>query len=310
MTYSPANHSNPFRQSAALWVTEVSLPYRYTETVSDYLADLAASMTLFAIEEGPDVEPRADDLWKISLYSTAKPDEVMLEVRLQLLAASLQMPMPAWQVTYLEDHDWVSEVQKNFPPIRAGRFFIHGQHYEETPPLSTIPLVIDAGRAFGTGEHHTTSGCLEAISWLAKSRRFTHMLDMGCGSGILAIAMEKTWNGSVTACDIDPQSVITTRINALNNRARLHSVVSNGYKASFIATQGPYDLIMANILARPLMRFAADLAAHLAPGGIAVLSGLLGRQERMVLAAHRYHGLALKKRFISSDWHTLVLGNQ
>jgi ribosomal protein L11 methyltransferase len=168
---------------------------------------------------------------------------------------------------------------------------------------------VDAGAAFGSGEHGTTHCCLEALDWLSKKRNFRKILDMGCGSGILAIAAAKLWKTEVIAVDIDPVAVRVTVDNVQINRetTRVSAAVSDGYAGDKVKKGGPYELIVSNILARPLIAFAPDLARNLMPEGYAVLSGLLTSQESQVLSAHVMQGLKLEKRFVNKEWCTLVL---
>jgi ribosomal protein L11 methyltransferase len=212
----------------------------------------------------------------------------------------------------LQQRDWVSEVQKSFPPIRSGRFFVYGSHYTDDIPAEATPILIDAGMAFGSGEHETTSTCLQALDELGQSRDFNRLLDMGCGSGILAIAMAKIWDHKVIAADIDPVAVSVTEENAKRNQEddKLICCISDGYENAVIGKRAPYDLIVANILARPLVELAPELAKHLAEDGVAVLSGLLDRQEAEVLEAHAAQGLFLTKRYPQNGWHTLVLSRK
>lgn len=244
--------------------------------------------------------------WHVEGLSRAKPNVALLEASLALI---LKDP-PAIAVGRVPPRDWVTENQAGFPPLRAGRFFIHGSHYRGAIPRDAIPILIDAATAFGTGEHATTRGCLLATAHVA--RRPRRILDMGCGTGILAIAAAKRWRMPVLACDIDPEAVRVTRINARRNRlARaIHAATAPGYRRRSIAGRAPYDLVFANILARPLIEMAADLARVLAPGGVAVLSGLLARQETAVLAAHRAQGLYLVARIALEGWHTLVVAKR
>ncbi|HXE16374.1 MAG TPA: 50S ribosomal protein L11 methyltransferase [Stellaceae bacterium] len=243
--------------------------------------------------------------WRVEGMSQDKPDAALLDAALLLLGIS-----PAVVVERLQPRDWVSENQAGFPPLRAGRFFIHGSHYQVAAPRDAIPILIDAATAFGTGEHATTRGCLLATA-LVKSRP-RRILDMGCGTGILAIAATKLWRRDVLATDIDPESVRVTRVNAeVNGVAKAIRIeISPGYRHLEIARRAPFDLVFANILARPLMRMAPDLARVLAPGGVAILSGLLARQEAAVLSAHRTQGLHFVARIALEGWHTLVVGNR
>jgi ribosomal protein L11 methyltransferase len=211
------------------------------------------------------------------------------------------------------DKDWVSESQRALPPIRAGRFYVHGAHVTDPKPRGTIAIEIDAGLAFGTGRHETTRGCLLALQRLKRAGiRVRRPLDLGTGGGLLAIAMAKLWEVNVLASDNDPQATKVARENAaLNGVAGLVRVATGaGYAAPAVRDGGPYDLVAANILARPLMRLAPGLARHLAPKGIALLSGLLVEQEEMVLAAHARQGLALLWRLRLGDWSVLAVGRE
>lgn len=228
-------------------------------------------------------------------------------------AASLRKALPAGaeiEIAPVPDKDWVAESQRRLAPIRAGRFFVHGSHFEGRPPRGSIPIEIDAGLAFGTGRHETTRGCLLALLRLAGEGRRRRPLDVGTGSGILAIAAAKLWDVEVLASDNDPQAVAVARQNAALNGVgdRVRVATGAGYGARAIRDGGPYDLILANILARPLVRLAPGLARHLAPRGVAVLSGLLTSQEEMVLAAHRRLGLDLLWAIRLGDWSALAVG--
>jgi ribosomal protein L11 methyltransferase len=202
------------------------------------------------------------------------------------------------------ERDWLAENRRAFPPQRIGRFLVHGSHWRDKPPPGSIAIEIDAASAFGTGEHPSTRGCLLALDRLAKRRRFRRVRDIGAGSGILAIAAAKRLRRPVAASDIDPVAVAVarhhTRRNGLAQLVRLECANGAG-------DGGNYDLVFANILARPLMLMARDLARIVAPGGRAVLSGLLRRQEAGVLAAYRARRLSLAFRLVIDGWSILVL---
>jgi ribosomal protein L11 methyltransferase len=208
----------------------------------------------------------------------------------------------------MPDIDWLKRNQESFPPMRIGRYFIHGSHIETPVPAGSIGLLIDAATAFGTGEHATTHGCLLALDRLVRQGKRGRILDMGTGTGILAIAAAKSWRVPVLACDIDGNSVKVAAENVgLNQVAGLVMCrQSDGYASRAVRINAPYDLIFANILARPLASMAPDLARHLAPGGVAILSGLLAGQEPYVAAAHRAQGLAFMGRIQRQGWHTLI----
>jgi ribosomal protein L11 methyltransferase len=207
--------------------------------------------------------------------------------------------------------DWVAESQAGLPAVRAGRVWVYGSHVAEPPPPGTIPLLIEANVAFGTGRHETTRLCLEALQEIAKRRTPRRILDLGCGSGLLALAAARLWPAAdVTASDTDAPSIRVARENARLNRfapGRIAFDVGAGYAAPAVREAAPYDLVVANILAGPLNAMATRTARALAPGGLAVLSGLLTVQERSVLARHRAAGLSLAARRRMGEWSALVL---
>ena len=254
--------------------------------------------------------PGADGLVPLQVYLQEAPEEAGLHACLAAAAEAAGTEVPATRIAALAETDWVAESQSNLPAIRAGRFYLHGSHVTAPPPPASIPLLIDANVAFGTGRHETTRGCLLALQGLAKAGfRPRRLLDLGCGSGILALGMSRLWRRPVLAADNDPAAVAVARINARINRAAgwVRPLVSEGYRHRVLRTAGPFDLIVANILAEPLAGMAADLRANLAPGGRAVLSGLLVGQERQVLNPHRSRGLRLLGRLRLNEWSTLIL---
>jgi ribosomal protein L11 methyltransferase len=241
----------------------------------------------------------------VAVYMTDKPERA----RVVALLADAGLASPEVTIEALPDTDWVAESQKALPAIQAGPFYVYGAHIGEPPPASSIPLLIDANVAFGTGRHESTRGCLLALAALAEERRFQRPLDMGCGSGILAIAMAKLWGALVLAVDNDEQAVGVAVENArLNDVASLVDARhGDGYHCAAVGSGGPYDLIVENILAEAICAMAPDLSRHLAAGGIAVLSGLLAEQAEAVLAAHA--PIRLKRQWRLGDWVTLVMEN-
>ena len=213
------------------------------------------------------------------------------------------------RVIILPDADWIKLSQEGLPPVRAGRFFVYGAHDAGKVPPAVIALRIEAGMAFGTGHHETTALCLALLSDLAKRRRFARVLDLGCGTGLLAIGAAKLWKRRVIASDIDPNTIAVARENALANGVAplIRAVTADGLTHPAIAKAAPFDLIMANILAGPLTRLAPAIARALAPGGMLVLSGLMVWQENLVLSFYRPHGLVLRARRRDGAWSALIL---
>jgi ribosomal protein L11 methyltransferase len=209
----------------------------------------------------------------------------------------------------LPDSDWIRQSQEGLPPVRAGRFFVYGAHDAGTVPAGVIPIRIEAGLAFGTGHHETTALCLEAISQIARSSRPRRILDLGCGTGVLAIAAAKLMHRDVLATDIDAIAVEVARENARANGVAplIHAGVADGFTSPVIRSRAPFDLILANILAGPLTKLAPDLAAALAPKGTAVLSGLLRNQEKLVLSFACAQGLVFRRALRDGPWSALVL---
>jgi ribosomal protein L11 methyltransferase len=212
-------------------------------------------------------------------------------------------------VAPLPDQDWIKRSQEGLAPVRAGRFFLYGAHDAGAVPAGVIPIRIEAGLAFGTGHHETTALCLQALSRLAKRRRFAHVLDLGCGTGVLAIGAAKLWRQIVLATDIDPIAVEVARENARANLVAplVRAAAADGLTHPAIANMAPFDLVLANILATPLAQLAPALSASVAPGGIAVLSGLLRNQENLVLSFYRAQGLKLRGALRDGPWSALVL---
>jgi ribosomal protein L11 methyltransferase len=269
--------------------------------VAAALDEVAGAISAFEIDE-------AAAVWQVEAYPRAAILDTALEIRLALLAAEAGGQLIRIVEERLPERDWLAENRRAFPPLRIGRFFLHGSHWTGPVPAGAVALEIDAAEAFGTGEHPSTSGCLLALDRVARRRRPFRPLDIGTGSGVLAIAAAKGLHRSVLASDIDCAALRVAarhvRRNGLAGRVRL--VCAPGYRSR--ALRGSkYDLVFANILARPLARMAPDLKRALAPGGVAVLSGLLRRQEPLVLSAHRSQRLSLERRLVIDGWSTLIL---
>jgi ribosomal protein L11 methyltransferase len=205
--------------------------------------------------------------------------------------------------------DWVTRSLEGLPPVRAGRFYVHGSHETKPAPVGLTDILIDAAQAFGTGHHETTTGCLEAIDITLKHRSPRTMLDVGTGTGVLAIALARRTQRKVVASDIDPIAVETAVENAALNGVRklVVCVRADGLRSPVIAGSAPYDLIVANILAGPLVGLAPAIGRVGAPRGTIILSGLLAHQMARVVTAYARQGMILRRRIVRRGWATLIL---
>lgn len=205
--------------------------------------------------------------------------------------------------------NWVAKSLEGLAPVIAGGFYVYGSHETGAVPEGLTPMKIDAAQAFGTGHHETTTGCLEAIEALLAKRTPTRMIDIGTGTGVLAIALAKRLDAVILATDIDPIAVTTTIENAVENGVgdRIDAIEATGLDHSEILARAPYDLVVANILAGPLTELAPAVSIVTKPGGTAILSGILNTQADGVIAAYAATGFALKDHLKRKDWTTLVL---
>ncbi len=250
-----------------------------------------------------------DGQWQVAIHFRNAPDEAAVRALVKLAAGDAA----AAAVTFepVAEVDWVAQSLAGLSPVRVGRFVVHGAHDRARVPVNALGIEIEAALAFGTGHHGTTRGCLLALDALAKRQRLGHVLDLGTGSGVLAMAAAKRLHIPVVASDIDKIAIIAAHANARLNRAAplIHFVHAPGTKARVIAAAGPYDLIFANILLGPLLRLAVPIRRLCARGAHVVLSGLLPAQANAALAIYRTQGLILQRRIVLEGWATLVLRN-
>ncbi|HEY5723716.1 MAG TPA: 50S ribosomal protein L11 methyltransferase [Allosphingosinicella sp.] len=293
---------------------KVSLPC--TKAEAEALRDDITPLAL--LDEPPvlmtsEADPRTPEAWRIDAYFGSEPGADMVAM-LRALVPSAAGAEP--EIEAVEDEDWITLSQQGLEPIRAGRFFVHTPLHRDEAPPGSIALEIDAGRAFGTGQHETTSGCLIALSRLKENgATFSNLLDLGTGTGLLAFAALRLWPAArAIASDVDPVSIEVTGENAEINhvplgrvRGRLELAVADGMDHVRLKARAPYDLIIANILAGPLIALAPSVAAAIAPGGRLILAGLLEHQAPKVAAAYRREGLMLSFTERREDWPTLVM---
>jgi ribosomal protein L11 methyltransferase len=245
--------------------------------------------------------------WEVEVYFSSPPDEDALRELVGIAAG--EAASKALGFESIAEKDWVRASLEGLGMVRAGRFAVHGSHDRGRVPGNAIGIEIEAALAFGTGHHGTTRGCLLMLDDILKQGRPTRVIDVGTGTGVLAIAAARVLKRSVAAGDIDPVAVEAARGNAVANRAGAYvrPVTAPGTAHPALRAGKPYDLIFANILARPLMRLAPSLAAIAAPGARLVLSGLIPRDVAGVLAAYRAQGFHLVRRLELEGWATLLL---
>ncbi|HEY4167590.1 MAG TPA: 50S ribosomal protein L11 methyltransferase [Reyranella sp.] len=275
---------------------------------ADELPGLTNPPVLLTYESDPD---RPDE-WQLEAFFPARPSASAIAAIRTLAPSAARRTV---QVERIADQDWVTLSQAGLEPIAAGRFFIHTAAHAAAVPSDAIALRIEAGRAFGTGQHDTTAGCLWAIERLARQgRRFDRILDLGTGTGLLAFAASRVWpRAHIIASDIDPVSIEVAATNATANRiargrrpGQVELRVAAGLGDRRI-TAAPYGLILANILAAPLVELSPAIARALVPGGSLVLAGLLTSQAGDVAAAYRRQGLRIEHREDRGDWAILSL---
>jgi len=285
------------------WSAKVTVATEHADAFETAFAGLAGVVSMYeATVDGK--------FWTVEGTFDAAPPKAELAERIALAASSLGVAEPALEVGKVPECDWLSASTAAFPPLRAGRFYIHGDHIAGPFPPGAIRVLVNAATAFGSGHHASTLGCLQALDGLThRIKSVNRALDMGAGTAILAIAMAKAWHAPVIAADIDPVAVKVSRFNAQRNGVTplVRAVLSEGCGQRDVLREGPYDLITANILARPLAAMSADLSSLLAPGGHLILAGFLRHHEQMVLSPYRMHGLRLVKRYRLAPWTTLVL---
>ena len=252
---------------------------------------------------------RPDGIWDVTVHFAEEPDQASIRDLVGLAAGDDVAQAIAFDT--VEAKDWVKATLEDLVPVPAGRFVVHGQHDRARVPPNKLGIEIEAALAFGTGHHGTTRGCLLLLDHVLKKYYPRRVLDLGTGTGVLAIAAAKALHRSVLASDIDPASVRVARDNArLNGTGDWVQVIqATGFEAPQFAQRGPFDLVLANILANPLRQLAGPMARHLAPSALVILSGLLTPQAAGVVAAYRARGLVPLRHLRIDGWSSLLLRN-
>ena len=270
------------------------------EALAEAMEDMEPEPTgvgVFEIEDG-------SGLWEVGGYFLEAPDDIALTLLAMAYGAQ------PFAMSELPEIDWVAKVRRELSPVEAGRFFVYGSHDADKVPEGRIALLIEAAVAFGTGHHGTTLGCLRALDRLVTDGFVArNVADIGCGTAVLAMAAARVFPNPVIASDIDEVAVDVARANAEVNglAARIECIEAAGFDHPRLAAAAPFDLVFANILKGPLIELAPDMAAHVAPAGLVILSGLLVVQAEAVLAAYHAADFTLQRREDIGEWSTLVL---
>ena len=254
-------------------------------------------------------ERPGDGRWDITVHFAEPPDEASIRELVRLAAGDDVAEDIAFDT--VEARDWVKATLEDLVPVRAGRFIVHGRHHRSSIPPNKLGIEIEAALAFGTGHHGTTRGCLLLLDHVLKAWRPRRVLDLGTGTGVLAIAAAKALHSGVLASDIDPLSVKVAQENARLNVTGplMEAIPATGFSAPQFAQRRPFDLVLANILANPLRQLAGPMSRHLAPSALVILSGLLTPQVTGVIAAYRARGLVPLRHVKIDGWSSLLLRN-
>ncbi len=297
----------------AVWRIGLTLPEFFLSEFEALFEAHAVAVSSALVEDSGEVAESPDRLWRLYAYCADIAERDAVAALASEAAARLGLAAPEIASEAVPDEDWAAKYTREVALLFAGRFVVHGDYLR--PPPGRIALCINAGNAFGSGMHGSTRGCLLALDRIAATRRVRKALDLGTGSGILAVAIAKCWDGGgmgradVLAADIDPVAVAVSEAVVEENgvAANVWTCQSDGFAAPEIGAGAPYDLICANILANPLRQMAPELARHLAPEGIAILSGLLASQAAEVVGTYGDAGLRSVDRVCLGDWATLLL---
>ena len=289
-------------KSPTLFVARLATDEKSARRIADLLSEsLDPTDTACAAFEQP------DGRWQVDVHFRTEPS--IKDLRALVAEACGAALAGKLNLATVAPRDWVKESLAGLKPVTAGRFVVHGAHDRAAVQSPRIGIEIEAATAFGTGHHGTTRGCLLALDALGRHRKPRYILDLGTGSGVLAIAAAKLFHKPVLATDIDREAVRNAGVNARQNSvgALVTVVHAADLRAPQIASRAPFDLVLANILLKPLQKLAAPMARQLMPGAYVVLSGILASQKNAALAAYRSQGMVLERSFTLDGWATLVM---
>ncbi|HVV40101.1 MAG TPA: 50S ribosomal protein L11 methyltransferase [Nitrobacter sp.] len=296
-----ADTVTPATSRATFAIGDEQIARRVTDLLTESLEDGEAAVAAFE---------RSDGRWDVTVHFAEPPDRA----RITSLVALATGDDIAQTIVFdtIAAKDWVKASLEDLVPVAAGRFVVHGRHDRARVPPNKLGIEIEAALAFGTGHHGTTRGCLLLLGEVLRSKMPRRVLDLGSGTGVLAIAAAKALRRGILASDIDPRSAIVARENAVLNGVGnlVESICATGFAAPQFRMRAPFDLVMANILANPLRQLAPAMAAHLAPDAMVILSGLLPHQARSVIATYRTQGLVLIRHIRIDGWSSLLLQNR
>ena len=290
----------PANDEPDLWQLRFTAPRKLVEAAEPLFE---AALCVARVRAGD-----ASEDWVLEALYDSEPAAAPVGAGLALAAEALNLAAPSIDVSRLEPRDWLAENRASMTEISVGRFRIVPEHRRnEAPASNLIDLFVDAGPAFGSGRHETTQSCLRLLEEIARTRRPRRILDLGSGSGILALAAAQLWKRSVIATDVDPLAVRTVRANAVRNGCRPRIDARCGRGLDPVRREQPFDLVMANILAGPLADLAPDMRGAVARRGLLILSGILSGQENRVLCRYRAAGFRLERRLVTGSWSSYRL---
>jgi ribosomal protein L11 methyltransferase len=291
----------PATGRAAFVIGEERIARQVVDLLTECLEDSAVAVAAFE---------RSDGRWGAAIHFAAPPDEERIRALVALAAGDDIAQTIVFDT--IAARDWVEASLEGLAPVPAGRFVVHGRHDRARVPPNKLGIEIEAALAFGTGHHGTTRGCLLLLDHVLRSKIPRRVLDLGAGTGVLAIAAAKALRRKVLASDIDPRSAIVARENAALNGVGdlVESICATGFSAPLFRARAPFDLVLANILANPLRQMAPIMATHLASEAMVILSGLLPHQTRSVVASYRAQGLMLIRQMRIDGWCSLLMQNR